>query len=70
MNMEARMSSFSLRAADLAAVPLLAVHKTCKGLTPGVMTPEYIEARERCHAAAAESGGAAGGGAAEAGARG
>ena len=69
--MEARMSSFSLRAADLAAVPLLAVHKNCKGATPGAMAPEYSEARKRCHAAAAaESGGAAGGGAAEAGARG
>ena len=69
--MEARTSSFSLRAADLAAVPYVGVHKKCKGSSPGTSAPAYKEALDRCHAAAAAAeSGVAGGAAAEAGARG
>ena len=46
--MGARTSSFSLRAADMAGVPLEPIQKQCKGLSPGQYGPPFLRALNSC----------------------
>ena len=48
VTMGARTSSFSLRAADMAGVPLEPIHKQCRGLSPGQYGPPFLRALNSC----------------------
>ena len=48
VTMGARTSSFSLRAADMAGVPLEPIQKQCKGLSPGQYGPPFLRALNSC----------------------